>query len=547
MPSLKNISIARKLTAAFVIMLALLVGLAWFAHSRMQVVQEDSRQISGNWLPAVRLAGVMDASASDFRIGLLQMMAATAPEQIRLAEANMAKAEAEMRTASTDYRSLINDDAERRLYEQFSTGWARYQQLAGNAAAAVRAGNVDEGRRIQGGEARQAYLAASKLLQDLVDLNAKGADASALHSEAVYKSAQLWLLAVSALAATAAIAMAIALVRTITAPLAQAVLVADQVADGDLSQHITFEGSDETARLLAALQRMQQALASTVGTVRQGAESVASASAQIAQGNVDLSARTEEQASSLEQTSATMEQLSATVRQNADSAQQANQLAQSASQVARDGGAVVGEVVSTMRGIEDSSRRIADIIGTIDGIAFQTNILALNAAVEAARAGEQGRGFAVVAGEVRTLAQRSAEAAKEIKTLIGDSVERVQTGTQLVDRAGRTMGDIVSSVQRVADIVGEISSASSEQSSGIAQIGEAVTQLDQATQQNAALVEESTAASESLKAQAAKLLEAVASFRLANGAPAPRSTRIQPPPPQPAPTPTALGNSWSSY
>ncbi|MDI4632222.1 MCP four helix bundle domain-containing protein [Pelomonas sp. V22] len=547
MPSLKNISIARKLTAAFVIMLALLAGLAWFANSRLRVVQDDSRQISSVWLPAVRLAGVIDASASDFRIGLLQMMAATTPEQTKIAEGNMAKAQEELRTAQADYRPLISTDEERRLFDRFSAEWARYQQLAGTAAAAVRAGNVDEGRKIQGGEARQAYLAASKLLQDLVDLNAKGAEASADHSETAFKSAQLWLIVVSALAATAAIAMAITLVRAITAPLARAVQVADQVADGDLSQRIAFEGSDETARLLAALQRMQQALAGTVGTVRQGAESVAAASAQIAQGNVDLSARTEEQASSLEQTSATMEQLSATVRQNADSAQQANQLAQSASQVARDGGAVVGEVVSTMRGIEDSSKRIADIIGTIDGIAFQTNILALNAAVEAARAGEQGRGFAVVAGEVRTLAQRSAEAAKEIKTLIGDSVERVQTGTQLVDRAGKTMGDIVSSVQRVADIVGEISSASSEQSSGIAQIGEAVTQLDHATQQNAALVEESTAASESLKAQAARLLESVASFRLANGAPALRLARVATPARQRDPSLSAADNSWAGY
>ncbi|MDM4765918.1 methyl-accepting chemotaxis protein [Pelomonas sp. SE-A7] len=517
MPSLKNLSIARKLGGAFAVLVGLLMLLALFAYSRLHLVQADSRQISGNWLPAVRLAGVMDASASDYRIGLLQTMAATTPEQARTAEANMAKAQDEMRVASTDYRSLINEDEEKRLYESFNGQWARYQELAGKAVAAVRAGNLDEGRAIQGGEARQAYLQASKTLQDLVDFNAKGADASSLHAEQAFASAVTWLVVVSVGAVALAVVMALALIRMITTPLAQAVRVADSVADGDLSQQITFDGSDETARLLAALQRMQQALAATVGTVRGGAESVASASAQIAQGTVDLSARTEEQASSLEQTSATMEQLGATVRQNADSAQQANQLAQSASEVARSGGQVVGEVVSTMRGIEDSSRRISDIIATIDGIAFQTNILALNAAVEAARAGEQGRGFAVVAGEVRTLAQRSAEAAKEIKSLISDSVERVQNGTQLVDRAGRTMVDIVASVQRVADIVGEISSASTEQSSGIAQVGEAVSQLDKATQQNAALVEESAAASESLKAQAARLLEAVAIFRLQAG------------------------------
>jgi methyl-accepting chemotaxis protein len=252
-----------------------------------------------------------------------------------------------------------------------------------------------------------------------------------------------------------------------------------------------------------------------VGTVRGNAESVATASAQIAQGNQDLSGRTEQQASALQQTAATMEQLGTTVRHNADSAQQANRLAQGASSVAVQGGEVVGKVVSTMQAISDSSRKIGDIIGVIDGIAFQTNILALNAAVEAARAGEQGRGFAVVASEVRSLAQRSADAAKEIKALIGRSVEQVEQGTALVDQAGKTMNDIVGSIQRVSDIVAEIDSASVEQSSGISQVGQAVTQMDQSTQQNAALVEQSAAAAESLRAKAQQLVQLVAVFKLA--------------------------------
>jgi methyl-accepting chemotaxis protein len=251
-----------------------------------------------------------------------------------------------------------------------------------------------------------------------------------------------------------------------------------------------------------------------VGQVRGNADSVATASAQIAQGNADLSQRTEEEASALQQTAATMEQLGTTVRQNAENAQQANQLAHGASAVALQGGKVVGQVVQTMKGISDSSRKIADIIGTIDGIAFQTNILALNAAVGAARAGEQGRGFAVVAGEVRNLAQRSAEAAKEIKRLIGASVERVEQGSALVDRAGQTMNDVVNSIRRVTDIVGEISAASVQQSTGVNQVGEAVGQMDQVTQQNAALVEESAAAAESLRGQAAALVQAVAAFKL---------------------------------
>ena len=306
--------------------------------------------------------------------------------------------------------------------------------------------------------------------------------------------------------------------RSISAPLQLAVRRAGQIAEGDLTQPIEARGRDEAADLLRALGEMQASLTRVVAGVRGNAESVATASSQIAQGNHDLSARTEAQASALEETAASMEQLGATVRQNADNAAQANQLAMSASTVAVQGGQVVSEVVDTMRGINDASHRIADIIGVIDGIAFQTNILALNAAVEAARAGEQGRGFAVVAGEVRSLAQRSAEAAKEIKQLITDSVQRVEQGSQLVDKAGNTMTEVVNAIRRVTDIMGEISAASREQASGVAQVGEAVTQMDQATQQNAALVEESSAAATSLNQQAGDLVQAVAVFKLAGHA-----------------------------
>ncbi len=292
--------------------------------------------------------------------------------------------------------------------------------------------------------------------------------------------------------------------------------VASAIAEGRLNQSVDLDGAGEEGHLLRTMDRMQNRLSEVVGSIRSGADSVATASSQIAQGNQDLSQRTEQQASALQQTAATMEQLGTTVRNNADSAQQANQLAQNASAVAAQGGDVVGQVVVTMQGINDSSRKIGDIIGTIDGIAFQTNILALNAAVEAARAGEQGRGFAVVASEVRSLAQRSAEAAKEIKTLIGHSVEQVERGTVLVDQAGKTMGEIVGSIQRVSDIVAEITSASAEQSSGVQQVGTAVSHMDQATQQNAALVEQSAAAAESLKDQAQRLVEAVAVFKLAH-------------------------------
>ena len=311
-----------------------------------------------------------------------------------------------------------------------------------------------------------------------------------------------------------------AMTRSITRQLGgepgEAADIARSAAAGDLSVQIALKPGDSTS-LMAQLQEMQTSLATVVSEVRGNAEGVATASAQIAQGNMDLSQRTEEQASALEQTAASMEQLGSTVRQNADNARQANQLAMGASTVAIKGGEVVNQVVTTMKGINESSKKIADIISVIDGIAFQTNILALNAAVEAARAGEQGRGFAVVAAEVRSLAHRSAEAAKEIKSLISASVERVEQGTTLVDQAGATMTEVVTAIRRVTDIMGEISSASIEQSTGVAQVGEAVTQMDQATQQNAALVEESAAAAESLKVQALQLVQAVAVFKLSTG------------------------------
>jgi len=297
-------------------------------------------------------------------------------------------------------------------------------------------------------------------------------------------------------------------------PLRSALQAANQVAEGDLTNPIASDATDETGQLLNALGHMRTSLVNTVSTVRSSANSVSDASSEIAGGNNNLSARTEQQAGSLEEAASSMEELSSTVKRNADSAKQANQLAMNASAVAKKGGDVVGQVVKTMKGINESSRKISDIISVIDGIAFQTNILALNAAVEAARAGEQGRGFAVVASEVRSLAGRSAEAAKEIKSLINTSVERVEFGSNLVDAAGVTMTEVVSSIQRVTDIMGEISAASNEQSLGASQVSESVAQMDQATQQNAALVEEMAAAASTLHQRAQDMVGAVAVFRL---------------------------------
>jgi methyl-accepting chemotaxis protein len=319
---------------------------------------------------------------------------------------------------------------------------------------------------------------------------------------------------VIAVVVAASVIMGMLVSRGITRPIQNAVSTARRVADGDLSVRIEASGRDETGQLLGALAEMTQNLRILVGEVAGGAHTVSDTSAQIAQGNVDLSQRTEEQASTLEETASSLEELTSTVTQNAHNARQASQLAVGASDVARRGGQVVGQVVTTMSGISESSRKISDIISVIDGIAFQTNILALNAAVEAARAGEQGRGFAVVAAEVRNLAQRSASAAKEIKTLIGDSVNKVDAGTKLVDAAGKTMDEIVGSVKQVTDLISEIAAASQEQSAGIEQVNTAITQMDQVVQQNASLVEEATAATESMKEQASALLQTVSKFRL---------------------------------
>ena len=343
------------------------------------------------------------------------------------------------------------------------------------------------------------------------------ANGTALATGAAVRAKQATLVSVVLMLIVTAVGLGgdIAFSRAIVRPIGQALALADAVAQGDLSSKVVVRGQDETAALLRALVTMQSNLGRVVGDVRQNADSVATASQQIAQGNSDLSQRTEAQASALQQTAASMDALGSTVTQNADNAKQVNQLAMSASTVAVREGEVVSQVVETMKGINDSSKKIADIISVIDSIAFQTNILALNAAVKAARAGEQGRGFAVVASEVRSLAGRSADAAKEIKSLITASVERVEEGSALVDQAGVTMAEVVTSIGRVTDIMGEISAASIEQSHGVSQVGKAVSQMDEATQQNAALVEQSAAATESLRGQARGLMQAVAVFKLA--------------------------------
>jgi len=415
------------------------------------------------------------------------------------------------------YRQMPMNDTERALYDQFTQARKTFvEQGIRPAMAAIRAGDNLGAVALLNGEMTRLYLPLNDLGAKLVKEQQDAALKEYQASQSTFELVRAVCLAGLVFGLVMAAFVGWVLVRAIVRPLEQAVAIAGAVAQGDLTQTIDVTSNDETGRLLQALKNMNDSLVKIVSQVRTGTDNIATASSQIAAGNLDLSSRTEQQAGSLEETASSMEELTSTVKQNADNARQANALATSASEVAGKGGAVVEQVVQTMGAINASATRIVDIIAVIDGIAFQTNILALNAAVEAARAGEQGRGFAVVAGEVRSLAQRSAAAAKEIKLLIDDSVDKVHHGSELVDRAGATMQEIVQSVNRVTDIMAEITAASQEQTAGIEQINGAVAQMDQVTTQNAALVEEASAAAASLQEEASALAQTVGAFKLAN-------------------------------
>jgi methyl-accepting chemotaxis protein len=424
---------------------------------------------------------------------------------------------------------LLESDEERKIYQDAVAIRNKYQDAKNQVMNAKKAGDAAEGERLYREVFEPAAKAYQEKVNELLAQQRKAIDATAARiNEANARSTRLMLtLGILMLAFGAWAAWVIS--RSITVPLNSALGIANTVAEGDLTTHFDEQTArDEIGDLMKALRGMNDALRRVVSQVQTGTTAIATASSEIAEGNLDLSSRTEQQASSLEETASSMEELTSTVRQNADNANQANQLAQAASDVAARGGEIVGQVVETMGSIDASSRKIVDIIGTIDGIAFQTNILALNAAVEAARAGEQGRGFAVVASEVRNLAQRSAAAAKEIKELIDNSVMQVNAGTSLVQQAGTTMGEVVTSVRRVTDIMGEITSASREQSVGIDEVNQAIGQMDQVTQQNAALVEEAAAAAASMQEQAAQLAQVAASFKLGTEAVARWSAQPRP-------------------
>ncbi|WP_027811289.1 methyl-accepting chemotaxis protein [Burkholderia cenocepacia] len=509
----RNLTIRARigLTMAFLAVLLGVTGvLGLYGMTR---ANDSTREIFTNQMPSAVNVAMAEMFAARERLALdrAALLAGTPDSAAAIERSRAMRAQSDAWWQK--YLALPRDADEDRLAQDVAARRKVLQDSCDAFASAVGAGDHD---RIGGGakqlQARYTELAtAGEALRSFQFTNAQ---ARFDQAESVFETMRVLSIVVLLAGIGAAVLSWLTLSRAIGRPIADALSHFDAIAAGDLRRPIVVDRRDEMGQMLEGLARMQRGLVDTVRTVRSGSESIATAARQIAAGNTDLSSRTEEQAAALQETASSMEQLTGTVKQNADNARQASSLAANASDIANKGNTVVGQVVGTMGEINDSSAKIADIIAIIEGIAFQTNILALNAAVEAARAGEEGRGFAVVAGEVRSLAQRSSSAAKEIKALIDASVERIRTGSTLVDEAGRTMSDVIGAVQRVTDIMGEIAAASEEQSSGIDQVARAVAQMDEVTQQNAALVEEAAAAAQSLEEQAARLRETAAVFQL---------------------------------
>jgi len=511
---LQNLNIGKRLGLGFGaigLMLVLMLGLSNVMLAR---VNDGTRLLVTNRIPVIELTARLESENNNIAIALRNMMLnADAADRQKQVDQIMASRKI-MDEMLAGLRSTIVTPQGREILDRMDGASASY--LAGQEALLklIAAGDDEGARTYLARELRPVLARLKGATAEQIKLQKERSVRAGIEAEDTYRSTTWLMSIVGALALALAAVVAWSITRSITRPMQRALEVANTVAAGDLTSRIEVTKRDETGQLLQALKTMNESLARTVGTVRVGTDTIAVAAAQVASGSQDLSGRTEQQASALEETASSMEELTSTVKQNADNARQANKLAESASNVAARGGEVIHQVVHTMDQINASSTKITDIIGVIDGIAFQTNILALNAAVEAARAGEQGRGFAVVASEVRNLAQRSAAAAREIKQLIGDSSGKVADGSRLVAEAGATMQEIVESVRRVTDIMAEISAASQEQTAGIEQINGAVAQMDEGTQQNAALVEEAAAASASMQEQAARLAQAVGVFRI---------------------------------
>jgi methyl-accepting chemotaxis protein len=512
-----RMTVGGRLRIAFGMLLVLTLVLGIYGIGTLSKVNSASSELGNKWLPSVGKTTSARAHILEYRDFEVRHTKAEDAGYMSEYEDKMTEALKNINSELADYEQLVSLPEERKLLETFKKTWADYLVVNKNVIALGRAGKQADARDIGDGAAKMSNDESIQALDRLTAFNFESGQKAASQSDQTFTTARMGMLLLVLFAVFIGAVMALFITRSLTQTLggepAYATSLTKDIADGRLYVDIALRPGDNGS-LLSGIRDMRNGLAGIVKEVRSRSDQIASASGEIAQGNQDLSDRTEQQASAIQATASSMEQLSATVRQNAEGAKQANQLAMNASTVALRGGEVVGQVVETMKGINDASRKISDIISVIDGIAFQTNILALNAAVEAARAGEQGRGFAVVASEVRSLAGRSAEAAKEIKSLIGASVARVEQGTLLVDQAGATMSEVVSSIKRVTDLMNEISAASVEQSDEVSRVGMAVGQMDETTQQNAALVEEMAAAASHLSNQAHELVETVSVFVL---------------------------------
>ncbi|MGV8897932.1 MAG: methyl-accepting chemotaxis protein [Burkholderiaceae bacterium] len=543
--NIHNLKVGQRLALGFSLVIAFMVAIALFGSNRLNLLTEKIDEVVENRYAKIALLHTIQDQVNVQARSVRNILLYTDEAELKKDFDRILVATAKITEDTAKLDQQVTSPEGRNLFKKMNDAREVYMQSRNTVLKLVNDGNKDAAATLLFTELRPLQQNFFEAINTTVDLQSNEMQAAGQDAHDDAQSAQMLILVLGGIAALIGIFASLLITRSLTKQLGgepeYTVDITRRIAQGDLAVPVDLKNNDQSS-LLYALKEMRDSLVHIVSQVRTGTDTIATASGQIAAGNMDLSSRTEEQASSLEETASSMEELTSTVQQNADNAHQANVLALSASDVAQKGGAVVAQVVDTMASINDSSRKIADIIGVIDGIAFQTNILALNAAVEAARAGEQGRGFAVVATEVRSLAQRSASAAKEIKTLIDDSVHQVDQGARLVDQTGATMTEIIESVKRVTDIMGEITSASREQTSGIEQINQAISQMDQVTQQNAALVEEAAAAAASLQDQAGNLSQVVSVFKL-DGL---QSARHTPAPARIVNTAAALSNAGKS-
>ncbi len=516
MQAFYDLKIATKLIFGFVAVLILTCLLGVFSIIQLTRFNSAADEMGNDLMPSSISGMGMKESVSRMRSQEAQLATAETPELAKTYQERTNEAIEAFRKNHKEFLKNADSPEDKKALDELLIAFNAYAQISEKISNLAREGKTQDAVALLRTESSASNRKMRGMLDKIVDAQLLAGQKAAENSHELFLKARLLIIVAIAISIAIGFIMAIWLARIVSKPLQNAVGLAQSIAAGDLTNKIEAESTCETGQLIRALADMNTSLLNVVTEVRAGTEQINHAATEIASGNLDLSSRTEEQASSLEETASSMEEITATVKHNSENAKQANVLSQTATSIAEKGGTVVSEVVSTMTSINESSKKIVDIISVIDGIAFQTNILALNAAVEAARAGEQGRGFAVVASEVRSLAQRSASAAKEIKELINDSVEKVSQGTRLVDTAGSTMQEVVESVKRVSDIISEITAAGQEQTSGIEQVNQAIIQMDGVTQQNSALVEEAAAAAATLQEQSANLVQVVSVFKLDN-------------------------------